>query len=164
MKPEGSPVLAPSRTVLVPCPSSQRASHAPVLTPAQDRATGSACCTHILRGVAPISRFAANRDPGPDSESRSRPNRETGAPCFKVPGPCFPVPPAESGNVGDSLRVPVSRPNRESGERELGISGSGSGTSLGTAVFCGTCSSLRGSTGHRRTARRRAPGGASVRT
>ena len=63
------------------------------------------------RGVSPISRFkfAANRDP----DSRSRPNRETGVPCFQVP--------AESGN-GDSL--PVSRPNRESGERELGISGS----------------------------------------
>ena len=39
---------------------------------------------------------------------------------FPVPGPRVPVP-AESGN-GDSL--PVSRPNRESGERELGISGS----------------------------------------
>ncbi len=34
--------------------------------------------------------------------------RETGAPCFPVP--------AESGN-GDSL--PVSRPNRESGERDF---------------------------------------------
>jgi hypothetical protein len=42
---------------------------------------------------------------------RSLPYRETGD---------FPIP-AESG-IGDSL--PVSRPNRESGERELGISGS----------------------------------------
>jgi hypothetical protein len=42
----------------------------------------------------------------------SRPNRDSGIPCF----------PAKSG-IGDSL--PDSRrPNRESGERELGISGS----------------------------------------
>ena len=62
------------------------------------------------RGVSPISRFAAN----PDPDSRSRLNQETGIPCFPIP--------AESG-IGDSL--PVSRPNRESGERELGISESG---------------------------------------
>jgi hypothetical protein len=50
-------------------------------------------------------------------DSRSRPNRpgESGIPSEF---PCFP---AESG-IGDSL--PVSRPNRESGERKLGISGS----------------------------------------
>ena len=50
-----------------------------------------------------------------------------------VPRPRFPVP-AESGNGGfpDSRfrpsresGIPVSRPNRESGERELGTSGSG---------------------------------------
>jgi hypothetical protein len=54
--------------------------------------------SHRGPGASPISRFAANRDP----DSRF---------------------PAESG-IGDSL-CPDSRPNRESGERELGISGSG---------------------------------------
>ena len=62
------------------------------------------------RGASPISRFATNRDPdsrfpaksgnGGFPDSRFRPNWES----------------------GDSL--PDSRPNRESGERELGISGS----------------------------------------
>ena len=57
------------------------------------------------RGGSPICRFTANRDP----DSRSRPNREAGVLCLPV--------------HGDSL--PVSRPNREWGERELGNSGSG---------------------------------------
>ena len=55
---------------------------------------------------------------------------QTGIPDFPIPGQIgkrgisrFPIP-AESG-IGDSL--PDSRPNRESGERELGISGSGPG-------------------------------------
>jgi hypothetical protein len=71
------------------------------------------------RRVSPISRFAANWDPEPR---------------FRVPTPGqigkrgisrFPIPsPAESG-IADSL--PDSRPNRESGERELGIFGSGLG-------------------------------------
>ena len=68
------------------------------------------------RGVSPISRFAANRDP----DSRSRPNRETG-----VPGSRF-RPSRESG-----IPFPVSRPNRESGERELGISVSGATVAVG---------------------------------
>jgi hypothetical protein len=53
------------------------------------------------------------RPPNRRGPRRSRPNRESGIPCFPIP--------AESG-IGDSL--PVSRPNRESGERELGIFGS----------------------------------------
>ena len=65
--------------------------------------------SHWHRGVSPISRFAANRDP----DSRSRPNRETGVPDSRF------RPSRESG-----IPFPVSRPNRESGERELGISGS----------------------------------------
>jgi hypothetical protein len=75
------------------------------------KATSSpgSCMLYSHRRVSPISRFAANRDP----DSRSRPNRESGIPCFPIP--------AKSG-IGDSF--PDSRPNRESGERELGISGS----------------------------------------
>jgi hypothetical protein len=63
----------------------------------------------------PISRsICGHWQSGPDSRSRlcTRPNRETGIPCFPIP--------AESG-IGDSL--PVSRPNREWGERELGTQG-----------------------------------------
>ena len=48
------------------------------------------------------------------SDSRSRPNRETGVPDSRF------RPSRESG-----IPFPVSRPNREWGERELGISGSG---------------------------------------
>jgi hypothetical protein len=55
------------------------------------------CCAHTRR-VPPISRFAANRETGD-----------------------FPIPDSES-EIGDSL--PVSRPNRKSGERKLRISGS----------------------------------------
>ncbi len=80
-----------------------------------------------------------------DPDSRSRPNRETGSPCLPIPaesgigdsresGPG--IPPgrfpilAESG-IGDSL--PDSRPNRESGERELGISACGPRFQLATS-------------------------------
>ena len=65
--------------------------------PAQDHS----CCARIRR-VSPISRFAASRETGD-----------------------FPIPDSESEigpEVGDSL--PVSRPNRKSGERKLRISGS----------------------------------------
>jgi len=63
----------------------------------QHPAQDHSCCAHIRR-VSPISRFAANRETGD-----------------------FPIPDSES-EIGDSL--PVSRPNRKSGERKLRISGS----------------------------------------
>jgi hypothetical protein len=63
------------------------------------------------RRVSAISRFAANRDP----DSRSRQNQE-------LVVPFFPIPAESARGIGDSL--PDSRPNREWGERELGISGS----------------------------------------
>jgi hypothetical protein len=84
------------------------------------------------RGASPISRFAANRDPDLDPDFRSRPFKfgKRGFPEH------FPVRvPAESGN-GDSL--PVSRPNREWGERELGIPGHGRAGSQ----LAGDCSIL----------------------
>jgi hypothetical protein len=61
------------------------------------------------RGASPISRFAANRDP----DSRSRPGRigKRGFPVSRF----RPSRELESG-IPD---VPVSRPNREWGEREL---------------------------------------------
>jgi hypothetical protein len=67
--------------------------------PAQDRS----CCARTRR-VSPISRFAANRETGD-----------------------FPIPDSESAEIGDSL--PVSRPNRKSGERKLRISAGSDGTS-----------------------------------
>jgi hypothetical protein len=63
----------------------------------QHPAQDHSCCAHTRR-VSPISRFAANRETGD-----------------------FPIPDSES-EIGDSL--PVSRPNRKSGERKLRISGS----------------------------------------
>ncbi len=63
----------------------------------QHPAQDHSCCAHTCR-VPPISRFAANRETGD-----------------------FPIPDSES-EIGDSL--PVSRPNRKSGERKLRISGS----------------------------------------
>jgi hypothetical protein len=81
------------------------------------------------RGASPISRFAANRDP----DFRSRPFK-FGKRGFPEHFPPVRVP-AESGN-GDSL--PVSRPNRESGERELWISGHGRAGSQ----LAGDCSIL----------------------
>ena len=73
----------------------------------------------------------------------------------------FPIP-AESG-IGDSLRVPgpVSRPNRESEERELGTSGSARyracGRIMGPAVGLvqSKCAPLRG--GPQRSSERRPP-------
>jgi hypothetical protein len=75
------------------------------------------------RRVSPISRFAANRDP----DSRSRQNQESVV-------PFFPIPAESARGIGDSL--PDSRPNRESRERELGISGSAqeSGTKTETRL------------------------------
>ena len=77
------------------------------------KATSSpgSCMMYSHGGYPPISRFAANRDPD------SRFPAEIGKRGISR----FPIS-AESG-IGDSL--PDSRPNRESGERELGISGSG---------------------------------------
>ena len=63
----------------------------------QHPAQDHGCCARTRR-VSPISQFAANRETGD-----------------------FPVPDSES-EIGDSL--PVSRPNRKSGERKLRISGS----------------------------------------
>ena len=63
----------------------------------QHPAQDRSCCARTRR-VSPISRFAANRETGD-----------------------FPIPDSES-EIGDSL--PVSRPNRKSGERKLRISGS----------------------------------------
>jgi hypothetical protein len=75
--------------------------------PAQNRA----CCTH----TAGYSRFSDLRPIGTPIPV-SRPNRETGD---------FPIPvPGRVGNRKFPLRF---RPNRESGERESGISGSGGG-------------------------------------
>ena len=68
----------------------------------QHPAQDHSCCAHTRR-VPPISRFAANRETGD-----------------------FPIPDSES-EIGDSL--PVSRPNRKSGERKLRISAGSDGTS-----------------------------------
>jgi hypothetical protein len=72
------------------------------------------CPRRRTRGPAGISDQEIPRPANRNPDSRSRPNRESGIPCFPIT--------AEPG-VGDSL--PVSRQNREWGERELGISGSG---------------------------------------
>jgi hypothetical protein len=89
--------------------------------PAQDHG----CCARTRR-VSPISQFAANRETGD-----------------------FPVPDSESeSEIGDSL--PVSRPNRKSGERKLRISGS-DGTSRsasGRGIATGRSWSLAGPKGH----------------
>jgi len=75
------------------------------------KATSSpgSCMLHSHRRVSPISRFAANRD----RDSRSRPNRESGIPCFPIPansdgnrGPGFlPRFPAKSGLGGTGIQV-----------------------------------------------------------
>jgi hypothetical protein len=85
--------------------------------PTQDRA----CCTHTA-GYDP--RF-------PDSRPIGTPVPVPG-PRFPFPGRIgergisrFPFPAAESG-IGNSLPVSKSRPNRESGEREFGVSRAGS--------------------------------------
>ena len=89
----------------------------------QASSSPGSCVLYSHRGVSPIPDL---RPIGP------------GTP-IPVPGrigkrgfpQCFPVP-AESGNgPGDSL--PVSQPDRESGERELGISGSEANSEAGSA-------------------------------